>query len=146
MREERGERKFLMQPQTQEVGVEGQDIERLHEEICIFSPVIRHEVQETFKSPVKMLLLTKALNHPVRLQVLNVLLKKDSCICELEYYLGVNRSVVTRAVKTLEGAGLVKVVPYKKYRLVILNRDEWLVNFLERLFGMDSELVVASED
>ncbi len=130
----------------QEAEIRNQDIERLHEDVCIFSPVIRHEVQETFKSPVKMLLLTKALNHPVRLQVLNVLLKKSSCICELEYYLGVNRSVVTRAVKTLEGAGLVKVIPYKKYRLVFLNREEWLIKFLEHLFGMDSIPTSYSEE
>ncbi len=136
----------LMQsnPELGEYGV--QKMERIHDEVCTFSPVIRHEIQEIFRSPVKMLLLTKALNHPVRLQILKVLLKKDSCICELEYYLDVNRSVVTRAVKNLEGAGLVKVVPYKKYRLVFLNKEKWLVQFLEHLFSLDGERSPSFED
>lgn len=125
-----------MQPSNPDIDAPDLDMERMHDDVCIFSPVIRHELQETFKNPVKMLLLTKALNHPVRLQVLHVLLKKDSCVCELEYYLGVNRSVVTRAVKALEGAGLVRVISYKKYRLVFLNREAWLVNFLQHLFKL----------
>jgi DNA-binding transcriptional ArsR family regulator len=52
--------------------------------------------------------LFRALAHPVRLQILNVLAKREACVCHLEALLGRPQPYVSQQLATLREAGLVK--------------------------------------
>ena len=51
----------------------------------------------------------KALSHPARVAILNVLLKKQSCICgDIVEELPLSQSTVSQHLKELKEAGLIK--------------------------------------
>lgn len=51
----------------------------------------------------------KALSHPARLEILNVLAKQETCICgELVDALPLSQASVSRHLQTLKDAGLIK--------------------------------------
>lgn len=49
----------------------------------------------------------KALGHPVRLQILDVLREEDACVCHLEYVLGQRQAYISQQLSRLREAGLV---------------------------------------
>jgi ArsR family transcriptional regulator len=50
----------------------------------------------------------RALAHPVRLQIIDLLLAHGSaCVCHLEAYLGKSQSYISKQLSTLRAAGLV---------------------------------------
>jgi ArsR family transcriptional regulator len=52
---------------------------------------------------------TKALAHPARVAILNVLLKKQACICgDIVDELPLSQSTVSQHLKELKAAGLIK--------------------------------------
>jgi ArsR family transcriptional regulator len=51
----------------------------------------------------------KALSHPARIAILNILLKKQSCICgDIVEELPLSQSTVSQHLKELKEAGLIK--------------------------------------
>ncbi len=50
----------------------------------------------------------KALSDPNRVRVLKLLQKKELCVCEIQEFLQLAQSTVSRHMKTLEDAGLVE--------------------------------------
>lgn len=51
----------------------------------------------------------KALSHPARIAILNLLLKKQSCICgDIVEELPISQSTVSQHLKELKEAGLIK--------------------------------------
>ena len=51
----------------------------------------------------------KALSHPARIKILQILAKKDSCICgEIVEVLPLSQSTVSQHLKALKEAGLIK--------------------------------------
>lgn len=49
----------------------------------------------------------KALAHPTRLLMLDVLMKKDACVCELTELIDADQSTVSKHLAILKNAGLV---------------------------------------
>jgi DNA-binding transcriptional ArsR family regulator len=49
----------------------------------------------------------KALAEPNRLRIINLLLERPFCVCELENLLGLPQSLISRHLAYLRGAGLV---------------------------------------
>lgn len=52
--------------------------------------------------------LFRVLAHPVRLQILTILAKREACVCHLETLLGRPQPYVSQQLATLRQAGLVK--------------------------------------
>ena len=50
----------------------------------------------------------KALGHPARLYMVEVLAKGEHCVCELTDLVGMDTSTVSRHLRVLKGAGIVK--------------------------------------
>lgn len=57
----------------------------------------------------QLAIFTKALGHPIRIQILNILKKKKSCICgDLVDELPIAQATVSQHLKVLKTAGLIK--------------------------------------
>ena len=52
--------------------------------------------------------LFKALMHPTRLAILDVLREGEQCVCHLETYLGLRQANISQQLMTLREAGLVQ--------------------------------------
>ena len=52
--------------------------------------------------------LFKALNHPVRLAILDILRENESCVCHLEAYLGLRQAYISQQLMILRESGLVQ--------------------------------------
>ncbi|MCG2725106.1 MAG: metalloregulator ArsR/SmtB family transcription factor [Elusimicrobia bacterium] len=66
------------------------------------------------KSKLKMKFLQqasaiKALSHPTRLLIVNMLSKRDICVCELTKAIGNDISTVSKHLSVLKNAGLVDI-------------------------------------
>jgi ArsR family transcriptional regulator len=62
----------------------------------------------------------KALSDPNRVRVLKLLQKKELCVCEIQEFLQLAQSTVSKHMKTLEDAGLV----------VRERRGTWIIYYL----------------
>ena len=51
---------------------------------------------------------TKALSDPNRVKLLKMLQKREMCVCEVQAALGIAQPTVSKHLKSLENAGLVK--------------------------------------
>ena len=61
------------------------------------------------KETVRMAHLAKALSHPVRIMILQILAKKNTCICgELVELLPLAQSTVSQHLKELKRAGFIR--------------------------------------
>lgn len=49
----------------------------------------------------------KALMHPIRLQILDLLRREEACVCHLEAHLGLRQAYVSQQLAILRKAGLV---------------------------------------
>jgi DNA-binding transcriptional ArsR family regulator len=52
--------------------------------------------------------IAKAMGHPSRMLILDVLREGEMCVCELTRLLGVDQSTVSRHLAVLKGAGLIQ--------------------------------------
>jgi DNA-binding transcriptional ArsR family regulator len=52
--------------------------------------------------------LIKALNHPVRLAILDLLRENEACVCHLEAYLGLRQAYISQQLMILRESGLVQ--------------------------------------
>jgi DNA-binding transcriptional ArsR family regulator len=50
----------------------------------------------------------KALNHPVRLAILEILRKGDECVCHMEAVLGLRQAYISQHLTVLREAGLIQ--------------------------------------
>jgi DNA-binding transcriptional ArsR family regulator len=64
---------------------------------------------EYSKSVTALAKYTKAMGHPARIVILNLLIKKQSCICgDIVDELPISQSTVSQHLKELKKAGLIK--------------------------------------
>jgi ArsR family transcriptional regulator len=79
----------------------------------------------------------KALSDPTRLRILLLLLKKDLCVCELTYILGMEQSRVSHQLRVLRHAGLVEDTRDGKWIIYRVPEDKKkdLKLILERFTG-----------
>jgi Predicted transcriptional regulators len=66
-----------------------------------------------------------ALSDPLRLQVINLLLKKELCVCELCEQLDVNQSKLSFHLKILKEAGLLGSRQEGRWIYYYLNRSQF---------------------
>ena len=52
-------------------------------------------------------MIMKALGHPARLQILEILRQEESCVCHLEHILGQRQAYISQQLSRLREAGLV---------------------------------------
>ncbi len=83
----------------------------------------------------------KALSDPTRLRILQLLLRKELCVCELVFTLKMEQSRISHQLRILKEAGLVEDIREGKwinYRIKHSSRD--LLAFLfDRFFKADLE-------
>jgi ArsR family transcriptional regulator len=86
----------------------------------------------------KIALYAKALSHPARVAILQLLLKKQACICgDIVDELPLSQSTVSQHLKELKEAGLIKGDIDGKKVCYCINEEEWetaknyLVNFFK---------------
>ncbi|MCF7871502.1 metalloregulator ArsR/SmtB family transcription factor [Candidatus Woesearchaeota archaeon] len=75
----------------------------------------------------------KALSEPTRLQILYYLLNNDkcTCICELQEFIKKDQSVLSRHMKILEQAKLIKTKKQGKYLICCLTNKNKTKKILE---------------
>jgi DNA-binding transcriptional ArsR family regulator len=76
----------------------------------------------------------KVMGHPVRLHILDMLRRGETCVCHIEQALGRRQSYVSQQLMTLRSAGL---VDSRKDGLQVYYRltDEQVVELLDLLAG-----------
>lgn len=80
----------------------------------------------------------KALGHPARIAILEVLIKKQSCICgDIVDDLPLSQSTVSQHLKELKEAGLIKGDIYGAKVCYCIDEKEWesAKNYLSSFFG-----------
>jgi len=78
---------------------------------CCLDTPIRKQTKLSNKNEKRqfMAMLAKALAHPVRIQILEILKSKNTCICgELVDELPVAQATVSQHLKVLKNAGLIR--------------------------------------
>ncbi|HPS37973.1 MAG TPA: metalloregulator ArsR/SmtB family transcription factor [Candidatus Cloacimonadota bacterium] len=68
-----------------------------------------------------MSLVMKAMAHPARLYIIDLLSEREHCVCELQKHIGTDMSTVSRHLSVLKEAGLIanrKVNNQVWYRLL----------------------------
>jgi len=88
----------------------------------------------------------KAMGHPVRLQILDILRHGEVCVCHIERILNKRQSYISQQLMTLRNAGLVdsrKDGLQAYYRLV----DDQVIDLLYLLLGaFEAETLEVLED
>ncbi|UCG01781.1 MAG: winged helix-turn-helix transcriptional regulator [Candidatus Heimdallarchaeota archaeon] len=87
------------------------------------------EEQTQFKEFIKQI---KALNHPVRIQILAAINNSVKCPCELEYLTNLAQATVSHHLSLLEDAGLIsRIREGKRIFLSIKNQKvvDWFISF-----------------
>ncbi len=85
----------------------------------------------------KIALYAKALSHPARVAILQLLLKKQACICgDIVDELPLSQSTVSQHLKELKEAGLITGDIDGKKVCYCINADEWETakNYLTAFF------------
>src|ERR1700744_979810 len=80
----------------------------------------------------------KALAHPARIAILQVLIKKQACICgDIVDELPLSQSTVSQHLKELKEAGLIKGEIEGASVCYCINEKEWILakGYLNILFG-----------
>ena len=82
---------------------------------------------ETYtQKEVKLAKYAKALAHPARIAILNLLIKKQSCICGvIVNELPISQSTVSQHLKELKDAGLIKGEIEGTSICYCINEKEW---------------------
>jgi DNA-binding transcriptional ArsR family regulator len=79
----------------------------------------------------------KALSHPARIAILQLLIKKQACICgDIVDELPLSQSTVSQHLKELKAAGLIKGEIEGKKICYCINEKEWKMAqlYIEQLF------------
>lgn len=84
------------------------------------------KVEEFTVKDNKIALYAKALAHPARVAILQLLLKKQTCICgDIVDELPLSQSTVSQHLKELKEAGLIKGEIEGKKVCYCINEEEW---------------------
>ncbi|WP_424358912.1 ArsR/SmtB family transcription factor [Methanocella sp. MCL-LM] len=65
----------------------------------------------------------KVLGHPMRLQILMMLLNRDHCVCEIIYVLKEKQNLISYNLGILKEAGLIDSYYRSKHKIYKLNGD-----------------------
>jgi DNA-binding transcriptional ArsR family regulator len=80
----------------------------------------------------------KALSHPARIAILNILIRRQACICgDIVDELPLSQSTVSQHLKELKDAGLIKGDIEGAKVCYCIDEDEWRIaqNYLNSLFA-----------
>lgn len=67
--------------------------------------------------------LMKALSDETRLRILNILLEKECCVCEIMQVMNISQSRASRNLRILQDAGLLKARRYGTWIVYSIDRD-----------------------
>jgi len=85
--------------------------------------------------------LFRALSHPARLRILDILAQQEACVCHLTAILGQQQPYVSRHLATLREAGL--VVDRREGTLIYYRlADEHLVKLLDEGKGLLADMAI----
>lgn len=84
----------------------------------------------------------KALSDPTRLEILDFLRKGEKCVCEIIPYVGLIQPVVSRHLKILKDAGLVRDKKDGNRRLYSITEPQ----VFEIIDGITPELIIKYTD
>lgn len=83
---------------------------------------------------------TKALSHPARISILNLMLEQNSCFCgELTEVLPLSQSTISQHLKELKDAGLIYGTGTSQRTCYCINQEVWaeakevLSNYFKKL-------------
>lgn len=85
------------------------------------------EEQKRFKEFKRMI---KALNHPVRIQILIAINKGVTCACELEYLTDLAQATISHHLSLLEDAGIVNRNKEGKRNFFSIKNQEIIDSFI----------------
>jgi len=93
----------------------------------------------------------KALSDETRLRILNVLLERDCCVCEVMQALGISQTRASRNLGILEDAGFLKSRRDGAWMLYSVDRDvanQYAASLVQLLkdFPADNETVVEDRE
>ena len=86
----------------------------------------------------KIAIYAKALAHPARVAILQLLLKKQACICgDIVDEIPLSQSTVSQHLKELKEAGLIKGDIEGKKVCYCINEEEWAIakNYMTTFFA-----------
>ncbi|MGK5085043.1 metalloregulator ArsR/SmtB family transcription factor [Bdellovibrionota bacterium FG-1] len=87
-------------------------MKQLKDAHCCDTKAPEHDLRpvEGKKADEELALMTKALGHPARIQILRLLARRQSCICGeiVDQIEDLAQSTVSQHLKVLKGAGLIK--------------------------------------
>lgn len=95
------------------------------------------KVEEFTVKDNKIAQYAKALAHPARVAILQLLLKKQSCICgDIVNEVPLSQSTVSQHLKELKRAGLIKGEIEGKMVCYCINNEEWEIakNYMSNFF------------
>jgi len=78
-----------------------------------------------------LLKVIKSLSDETRLRILNLLLERECCVCEVMQALGISETRASRNLRLLYDAGLLKLRKEGLWSLYSLNQDEAPAYFAE---------------
>ena len=88
----------------------------------------------------KLLKATKALSDETRLRILNVLLERECCVCEVMQALGISETRASRNLRLLYDAGFLKLRRAGLWSLYSLNQDDSPEYFAELVKAVERAL------
>ncbi len=83
------------------------DLTSLSSELIIFHSLNVARLDDNMDGYIKEANLLKALSHPARLQILDLLAQGEACVCHLTTVLGQRQPYISQQLMTLREAGLV---------------------------------------
>jgi DNA-binding transcriptional ArsR family regulator len=103
------------------------------------------KTSEYSKKEIELAKYAKALAHPARIAILQILLKQQTCICgDIVEELPISQSTVSQHLKELKDAGLIKGEIEGTAICYCINHKEWekarnhLNSFFDSLKGKDN--------
>lgn len=95
--------------------------------VCAYLNLFRKTMQDLIKA-------LKALSDETRLRILNVLLEKECCVCEVMQALDISQTRASRNLAALCDAGFLKLRKEGRWSLYSINKEgmkEYLSNMVE---------------
>ena len=80
----------------------------------------------------------EALSYETRLRILNLLLERECCVCEIEWVLGISESAASRNLKALYDVDIIKQKRAKTWTLYQIN-DEDIPQYYSKLIDIIRE-------
>ncbi len=90
--------------------------------------------------------IVKALADDVRLRIVNLISKKELCVCEIEEVLEMSEPRISRHLRILREAGIVKCNKDGKWCFYTIVEDAYINGLISQFFSKTENIKVFKED